>query len=161
MRAGLRTCAHRYDPTARAVDCTQIGHLWAADRVALRVHRCRAERGGYFAWGRALMVWPGCSRRPGELGSTCVVHDAVVAAAGSGAAGAGAVAAQHLRGGPAVQLHQVALGAAVVEPRVAEVVYCDARDRSSSKQVLVRLLEYLMAIVTAPRRHPTARPGPG
>ena len=41
------------------------------------------------------------------------------------------------------------------------VQYCDARDRRSSKQVLVRLMEYLMATATPPRRHPTARPGPG
>ena len=43
-----------------------------------------------------------------------VLHDAVVAAACPGAAGARAVAAEHLRGGPAVELHEVALGAAVV-----------------------------------------------
>ena len=36
--------------------------------------------------------------------------------------GARAVAAQHLRGGPAVQLHQVPLGAAAVQPGVAEVM---------------------------------------
>ena len=35
---------------------------------------------------------------------------------------AGAVAAEHLRGGPAGQFHQVALGAAAVQPGVAEVV---------------------------------------
>src|ERR1700690_764298 len=51
-----------------------------------------------------------------------VGHDAVVGAAGAGAAGAGTVAAEHLRGGPAVEFHQVALGAAAVEPGVAEVV---------------------------------------
>src|SRR6266851_4465966 len=60
-------------------------------------------------------------------GSGAVVHDAVVAAAGAGAAGAGAagagaVAGQHLRGGPAVQLHQVPLGSAAVQPGVAEMV---------------------------------------
>src|SRR5712671_4231118 len=49
-------------------------------------------------------------------------HDAVVGAAGAGAAGAGAVAAEHLRGGPAVEFHQVSLGAAAVQPGVAEVV---------------------------------------
>ena len=51
-----------------------------------------------------------------------VGHDAVVGAAGAGAAGAGAVAAEHLRGGPAVEFHQVSLGAAAVQPGVAEVV---------------------------------------
>jgi hypothetical protein len=56
------------------------------------------------------------------LGSGGVVHDAVVAAAGAGAAGAGAVPGEHLRGGPAVQLHQVPFGAAAVQPGVAEVV---------------------------------------
>src|SRR5271167_699101 len=51
------------------------------------------------------------------VGSGAVVHDAVV-----GAAGAGAVAGEHLRGGPAVQLHQVPFGSAAVQPGVAEVV---------------------------------------
>jgi hypothetical protein len=60
-------------------------------------------------------------------GSGGVVHDAVVGAAGAGAAGAGAagagaLASEHLRGGPAVQFHQVPLGAAALEPGVAEVV---------------------------------------
>src|SRR5216683_49423 len=55
-------------------------------------------------------------------GSGAVVHDAVVAAAGAGAAGAGAVPGEHLRGGPAVQLHQVPFGSAAVQPGVAEVV---------------------------------------
>ncbi len=50
------------------------------------------------------------------------VHDAVVAAAGSCAAGAGAVVAQHLRRGPPVQLHQVPLGPAPVQPGVADMV---------------------------------------
>jgi hypothetical protein len=59
---------------------------------------------------------------PGGLRLGSVLHDAVVAASGSGAAGAGAVAAEHLRGGPAVELHQVTFGAAAVQPRVAEVV---------------------------------------
>jgi hypothetical protein len=57
-----------------------------------------------------------------QAGLWRILHDAVVAAAGAGGAGAGAVAAEHLRGGPAVQLHQVALGAAVVEPGVAEMM---------------------------------------
>lgn len=34
------------------------------------------------------------------------------------------------------------------------VQYCDARDRNSSKQVLVRLLEYLMAAATAALENP-------
>ena len=49
-------------------------------------------------------------------------HDAVVGAPGAGAVGAGAVAGEHLRGGPAVELQQVALRAAPLEPGVAEVV---------------------------------------
>jgi hypothetical protein len=53
---------------------------------------------------------------------SCVGHDAVVGAAGAGATGAGAVAPEHLRGGPAVELHQVSLGPAAVQPGVAEVV---------------------------------------
>ena len=55
-------------------------------------------------------------------GSGAVVHDAVVAAASAGAAGAGAVPGEHLRGGPAVEFHQVAFGSAAVQPGVAEVV---------------------------------------
>src|SRR6266536_5948767 len=66
-------------------------------------------------WGGRLFTSPG--RR-----SWAGVHDAVVAAPGPGAAGAGAVAAQHLRGGPAVQLHQVALRATPIQPGVAEMV---------------------------------------
>jgi hypothetical protein len=46
----------------------------------------------------------------------------VVGAAGAGGAGAGAVAVEHLRGGPAVELHQVPLGAAPIELGVAEVM---------------------------------------
>jgi hypothetical protein len=46
-----------------------------------------------------------------------VLHDAVV-----GAAGAGAVAAQHLRGRPAVRLHQVPLRPDAVQPSMAEMV---------------------------------------
>src|SRR5689334_11838416 len=62
------------------------------------------------------------SQPGGAAGLRRVVHDAVVAAAGSCAAGAGPVAAQHLRGTPAVELHEVALGAAPVQPGVAEVM---------------------------------------
>ena len=65
------------------------------------------------------------------LVSRPVGHDAVVGAAGAGAAGAGAVTAQHLRGGPAVQLHQVPLGAAAVQPGVAEVVPEPVRQAST------------------------------
>jgi hypothetical protein len=71
------------------------------------------------------MHWRGrhpCGDGPGGLRLGCVFHDAVVAAACPGAAGAGAVAAEHLRGGPAVQLHQIPLGTAPVEPGVAEVM---------------------------------------
>src|ERR1035441_9952918 len=84
------------------------------------------------------MPWPRCPGSPrgpaprcpgaGVLrdvswpGSGGVVHDPVVAAAGPGAAGAGAVPGEHLRGGPPVQLHQVPFGSAAVEPGVAEVV---------------------------------------
>jgi len=83
---------------------------------------CRADRRIFRPGG---MHWRGrhpCGDGPGGLWLGCVLHDAVVAAACPGAAGAGAVAAEHLRGGPAVELHQVALGTAPVEPGVAEVV---------------------------------------
>lgn len=52
------------------------------------------------------------------MAGSAAVHDAVVAAAGTGAAGAGAVPGEHLRGGPAVQLHQVPFGSAAVQPEV-------------------------------------------
>src|SRR5580704_17912650 len=50
------------------------------------------------------------------------VHDQVVVTACPRAAEAAAVPVQHLRAGPAVQLHQVTFGAAAVQPGVAEVV---------------------------------------
>jgi len=58
-----------------------------------------------------------------------VFHDAVVGAVGAGAAGAGPVPAEHLRGGPAVEFHQVALGATAVQPGVAEMVPEPVRPR--------------------------------
>ncbi len=52
----------------------------------------------------------------GHHGGSCHGRSSIMraGAVGPGAAGAGPVAAQHLRGGPAVQLHQVPLGAAAV-----------------------------------------------
>src|SRR5271154_2212094 len=55
-------------------------------------------------------------------GSGAVVHDAVVAAARAGTAGAGAVPGEHLRGGPAVEFHQVPFGSTAIQPGVAEMV---------------------------------------
>src|SRR5260370_16069434 len=80
----------------------------AGGRAGARRSLAAARRGGP---GLALpftRLW---------LVSRPVGDDAVVGAACSGAAGAGAVAAQHLRGGPAVQLHQVSLG----PPRSSQV----------------------------------------
>src|ERR1700722_2243811 len=54
--------------------------------------------------------------------SASAVHDAVVVTACAGTAGAGAVPGEHLRRGPAIELHQVCLGAAPVEPGVTEMV---------------------------------------
>ena len=104
--------------------------------VTLQRRKSRGrESGGYSAWWR----WRGRqgagivdAAARGGLRSGCVGHDAVVAAAGSGAASAGAVAAEHLRGGPAVQLHQVALGAAAVQPGVAEVVPEPVREHADA-----------------------------
>ena len=60
--------------------------------------------GGSFAWGACADGVAGAAADgPADAGQRCVVHDAVVAAGGAGAAGAGALAAEHLRGGPAVQ----------------------------------------------------------
>ena len=82
--------------------------------------RSRQSRGRGIRWmfGRGGAGGAGVvdAAARGGLRSGRVGHDAVVVAAGSGAAGAGAVAAEHLRGGPAVQLHQVTLSAAVVQP---------------------------------------------
>src|SRR5213592_1679665 len=58
----------------------------------------------------------------GRFAAGSVPHDEVVVQACPRAAHTAAVPLQHLRGGPAVQLHQVALGPASVEPGVAEVV---------------------------------------
>jgi hypothetical protein len=61
-------------------------------------------------------------RPTGRTTGHSAAHDAVVAAAGAGTAGAGPVAGQHLRGHPAAQLHQVALRPAAVQPGMREVV---------------------------------------
>src|SRR5271166_7017311 len=55
-------------------------------------------------------------------GSGAVAHDPFVGTAGAGGTGAGAVAGEHLRRTPAIQLHQVPFRAAAVQPGVAEVV---------------------------------------
>jgi len=68
---------------------------------------------------------PGANRTSGtgmETPLWATFHDAVVGATRPGAASAGAVTAEHLRRRPAVQLHQVPLGAAAVQPGVAEVM---------------------------------------
>src|SRR5689334_13074212 len=93
--------------------------------MAVRPRRCRAyltmlPAGSPGPAGRCARAGTAGARH--GRGSGAVVHDAVVAVAGAGAAGAGAVAGEHLRGGPAVEFHQVAFGAAAVEPGVAEVV---------------------------------------
>src|ERR1039457_5094670 len=86
----------------------------------------RADQAGMSALrGCPEGVHPG---KPGGGGLGGVVHDAVVAAAGSCVAGAGAVAAGHLRVGPPIQFHEVALGAAAVEPGMAEVMPEPVRD---------------------------------
>src|SRR6266496_1636742 len=64
---------------------------------------------------------PESTKAAGPRGSGAVVHDPVVGTAGSCGAGAGAVAGEHLRGTPAVQLHQVSFRAAAVQPGVAEM----------------------------------------
>jgi hypothetical protein len=86
------------------------------------VKRQRTQQADHIGGSRVVMMRPVVTFREtaaavgrGPAGLPGVVHDAVVAAAGSGTAGTGAVAAQHLRGGPAVKFHQVALGAAVVQ----------------------------------------------
>src|ERR1035438_8614130 len=61
--------------------------------------------------------------------SMAAFHDPVVGAAGAGAAGASAIAAQHLRRGPAIQLHQVPFAAAAVQPGMAEVMPEPVRPR--------------------------------
>ena len=61
---------------------------------------------------RRAVVSAGIAGRRHRRRSSGVVHDAVVGPAGTGAAGAGAVAGEHLRGGPAVQFHQVGFGPA-------------------------------------------------
>src|ERR1039457_486245 len=82
----------------------------------------RTSRTGGYVSSSVMPAGHASREEPGGGGLRGVVHDAVVAAAGSCVAGAGAVAAEHLRGGPPVQLHEVALGAAAVEPGMAEVM---------------------------------------
>src|SRR5271166_6587366 len=99
------------------------GYLRAVDVGFIR----RRQRGVTTLEPRRVSGRPVLSPGAGFAGearasSGTVFHDAVVGAAGSGAAGAGAVAAEHLGRGPAVEFHQVALGAAAVQPGVAEVV---------------------------------------
>ena len=83
-----------------------------------------AEAGRQTAAYRTAFVAQVDARRrlPAVAALSAAVHDAVIGAAGPRAAGAGAVPEQHLGPGPAVQLHQVALRAAAVQPGVAEVV---------------------------------------
>ena len=115
-----RTCtmAYRYAPTQRA----HIGRSGRLRRSRGRVWRSRSACAADLDW-RGPRIQPPFTlryprtspqprrpdsddyRAPRLASSWAVVHDAVVGAAGPGAAGAGPVAAQHLRGGPAVQLH--------------------------------------------------------
>jgi hypothetical protein len=87
---------------------------WAESLTAHRDRWRRPWRGGLGPAPPLTRLW--LVSRP------AVGHDAVVGAAGAGAAGAGAVPAQHLRGGPAVRLHQVSLRAAAVQPGMAEMM---------------------------------------
>jgi hypothetical protein len=70
-------------------------------------------------------LWDFCGARRRPLAArravSCAGHDAVVGAAGPGAAGAAGVPAEHLRGGPAVEFHEVAFRSAGVQPGVTEV----------------------------------------
>src|ERR1039457_1367389 len=92
-------------------------------RCRRRLHLWLGARGDKAQAPARPVLAPGAGVAGGaRVSAGAVVHDAVVGAAGSGAAGAGTVAAEHLGGGPAVELHQVALGAAAVQPGMAEVV---------------------------------------
>jgi hypothetical protein len=69
-----------------------------------------------------------CGDSLGGLRLGRVLHDAVTAAVCPGAAGAGAVATEHLRGDPAVELHQGAFGTALAD------LAKDARDEHGERE---------------------------
>src|SRR5271166_535255 len=73
----------------------------------------RSATAGSVAQGPVIEArpWPGLT-----------VHDAVIGTPGPGGAGTGTVPGQHLRGDPAVQLHQVPLRPAAVQPGAAEMM---------------------------------------
>src|SRR6516162_2620326 len=101
------------------------------------------------AWYPASLATAGLRR---------LLHDAVVAAVCPCAAGAGAVAAQDLRGGPAVQLHQVAFCAAAVEPGVAEVMPEPVREHLDAAFAAAAGDDLVDA--AGGRRAPVVYPGP-
>jgi hypothetical protein len=85
--------------------------------------RPAAEHSGGYLRLRALLVeLAGDGGFPLTGGLWVVGHDAVVGAPGACAAGAGAVAGEHLRGRPSVQLHQVTFLPAAFQPGMAEVM---------------------------------------
>src|ERR1039457_969451 len=87
-----------------------------------------------------------------------VPHDEVVVAGAPRAARPAAVPLQHLRGGPAVQLHQVALGPAAIQPGMAEVVPEPVRVYPHASLVTAAL-DHLVDPV-AGQRPPAAGPEP-
>src|SRR5215467_2284147 len=105
---------------------------WSHASVCVGRHPYTSRDAYYFRHVSVSRSGPGGSPKPSRQTpsgrvmpvswSWGIAHDSVVGAAGPGAAGAGAVTAQHLRGSPAVQLHQVTFGPATVEPGVAEMM---------------------------------------
>lgn len=77
-----------------------------------------APKGPCAMWRRV----PEANRTSGagrEMPLWATFHDAIVGATCPGASGTGAVTAEHLRGGPAIEFHQVPFSAAAVQPGVA------------------------------------------
>jgi hypothetical protein len=124
------------------LDLTDLGPRpsGAGSRLSPALSEAAALHGlssSLICWGRVIPGHAGGAARPGPVPAwsrlvSGVGHDAVVGAAGAGAAGTGAVAAEHLRGGPAVEFHQVSLGAAAVQPGVAEVMPKPVRVQAES-----------------------------
>ena len=98
-------------------------------------------------------VAPDGCLRPGS-----VPHDEVVVAACPRAARAAAVPLEHLRGRPAVQLHQVTLRPAALQPGMAEVVPEPVRVHPHARPVAAPP-DYLVDPVTG-QRAAAARPEP-
>ena len=97
----------------------------AQDLLQRHVHERKRARGAAadaVRPPRILVLTPGHTACGLMAASRAAFHDAVIGTACPRAARAGTVPEQHLRGRPAVQLHQVALCTAPVQPGMTDMV---------------------------------------